>query len=234
MRTPDDDAGPETPLSDRQRHRALAGVSRSRLLAVLRQANRPMAVRELAAAVDLHPNTAREHLDQMVEAGLVACQTAAPAGRGRPGLRYRAVRSSADADPHAYRMLAGVLAAELAGRDDAVEAAIRAGERWGAAAADPAATATPADRALERLVDMLDGLGFAPERGAGNETSIRLRRCPFRPLAHESGGVVCDVHLGLMRGTLKQLGAPIDAVSLEPFVAPDVCLARLEARTVGR
>ena len=223
----------EARTSEQRQHRVLAGISRSRLLAVLRRSGRPMAIRELAAAVELHPNTAREHLDQLVEAGLATCHRAAPAGRGRPGLRYAAERVSAEADPYAYRALAGVLAAELAGRDDAAEAAMRAGERWGAQAASRTASASPVDRAVERLVDMLDSLGFAPERAAAGETSIRLRRCPFGPLARERSEVVCNVHLGLMRGALKELDAPLAAVSLEPFVEPDLCLAHLGARTPG-
>jgi len=230
----DQGAGSEMPAGERQRHRVLAGISRSRLLAVLRQSAGPMGVRELATAVGLHPNTAREHLDQLVEAGLVTCRTAAPAGRGRPGLRYAAERSNAEADPHAYRALAGVLAAELAGRDDAIEAAIRAGERWGGRAAEATTPVGGADEAVDRLVGMLDGLGFAPERDPGaTEAPIRLRRCPFGSLARERGDVVCNVHLGLMRGALRELGSPLDAVSLEPFVEPDLCVAHLGSRGSG-
>jgi len=73
--------------SDVQRHRVLAGASRSRLLAVLQRATEPMGIRELANAVDLHPNTAREHLDRLVAAGLVTREAAPPSGRGRPSLR---------------------------------------------------------------------------------------------------------------------------------------------------
>ena len=224
----------EIPASERQRHRVLAGFSRSRLLAVLRQSNGPMGVRDLAAAVGLHPNTAREHLDQLVEAGLVTSRAAAPAGRGRPALRYVAERSGAEADPQAYRELAEVLAAELADRDDAIEAAIRAGERWGARAADRMAPAGEHDEAVDRLVGMLDGLGFAPETGRATTAPIRLRRCPFGPLARERGDVVCNVHLGLMRGALRELGSPLNAVSLEPFVEPDLCVAHLESRSEVR
>jgi predicted ArsR family transcriptional regulator len=225
-------AGNDAQPNEQQRHRVLAGISRSRLLAVLRRSNRLMSIRELAAAVDLHPNTAREHLDQLVEAGLVTRQTAAPAGRGRPGLRYAAERSSAEADPYAYRALAGVLATELAARDDAVEAAISAGERWGAQSAGDMGPVGGAGQAIERLVGMLDDLGFAPEHAPGEaEASISLHRCPFGSLARERGDVVCNVHLGLMRGALRELGAPLDAVSLDPFVEPDLCVAHLEART---
>jgi predicted ArsR family transcriptional regulator len=214
-----------------ERHRVLAGISRSRLLAVLRQAMGPMGIRELADAVDLHPNTAREHLDQLVDAGLVTREHAAPTGRGRPGLRYRAEPGATDDDPHAYRALASVLAGELARRPDAVASARSAGESWGRAMARGSDATSSEGAAVERLIELLAEAGFAPEASTDPGQPIRLRHCPFGSLAHERGEVVCGVHLGLMRGALRELGAPLDAVSLEPFVEPDLCLAHVGART---
>src|SRR5450759_1704909 len=72
------------------RHRLLAGLTRSRLLAVLRDSGGPMEIRELAAAVSLHPNSVREQLARLADAGLVATEAAPPSGRGRPRLRYMA------------------------------------------------------------------------------------------------------------------------------------------------
>lgn len=212
-----------------QRHRVLAGISRARLLAVLRGAAEPMDVRQLADAVDLHPNTAREHLDQLVAAGLVRRSSARPRGRGRPGLRYTAAPGSGDEDADAYRALAEVLADELARRGDADEAAKSAGLAWGRSLArERPAAGSPAE-ALRRLVELLDEAGFAPDAPADPEQPIRLRRCPFGPIARRRGDVVCNVHLGLMRGALRELGAPLDAVSLEPFVEPSLCLAHVGA-----
>lgn len=217
-------------ISEQRRHRVLAGLSRTRLLAVLRQASGPMGVRELADAVDLHPNTAREHLDQLVEAGLVLRETASPSGRGRPEIRYRAEPSASDEDPHAYRALAGILAEQLARRPDAAVAAVAAGERWGRAAAAGLPSAITDADAVHRLVDLLDEVGFAPEHPRAPDEPIRLRHCPFLSLARERGDVVCAVHLGLMRGALAEMGAPLDAVAIEPFVKPDLCLAHLQSR----
>src|ERR1019366_4163496 len=114
--------------SPQQRHRVLAGVSRSRLLTVLGRSARPMGVRELAEAVGLHPNTVRQHLDQLVEAGLTVRDTAPPIGRGRPALRYAAEPGSDEQDPAPYRALAGVLAEQLARLPDSVGVAREAGE----------------------------------------------------------------------------------------------------------
>lgn len=190
-----------------------------------------MAIRELADAVGLHPNTAREHLDQLVSAGLVRRETAAPTGRGRPGRRYSAAPQERAEDPQAYRALASVLATELAQRPNARDAATAAGERWGRAGMKTLPAPPSSADAVDRLVDLLDEIGFAPERAVGASDEIRLRPCPFGSLARDRGDVVCNVHLGLMRGALRELGAPLDAVSLQPFVEPNLCLAHLGART---
>ena len=54
-----------------------------------------------------------------------------------------------------------------------------------------------------------------------------MHRCPFRDLAEQHGDVVCSVHLGLIRGALAEIGAPVTATRLEPFVEPSLCRARL-------
>src|SRR5450759_2463587 len=129
--------------SPQQRHRVLAGISRSRLFTVLGRSARPMRVRELADAVGLHPNTVRQHLDQLVEAGLVVRDAAPPIGRGRPPLRYAAEPGSDEQDPAAYRALAGVLAEQLARLPDGVGVAMATGERWGRALAHEATDSAP-------------------------------------------------------------------------------------------
>ncbi len=45
--------------------------------------------------------------------------------------------------------------------------------------------------------------------------------------------MVCEIHLGLMQGALGELRAPVEAVSLEPFVSPNLCVARLRAAEAG-
>jgi predicted ArsR family transcriptional regulator len=214
------------------RHRALAGPARGRLLAALRQAPTPLGLRELAARVGLHPNTAREHLRLLADAGLVTCELAAPRGRGRPGYRYSVERAGTDVgdDPRPYAQLAAVLADQLGATDRAADAATEAGTRWGraiAAGTEPAET--PAE-AMARLVRLLDEAGFEPEPPEDADGPIRLRRCPFGRLAVDREPVVCGVHLGLMRGALESMRAPLEATSLEPFVRPDLCLAHLARR----
>jgi predicted ArsR family transcriptional regulator len=207
-----------------RRPRLLAGLTRARLLSALRGSERGLSVRELATELGLHPNSVREQLDQLVGRGLAQRAPAAPRGRGRPALHYRATPQLDEAAP--YRDLARVLAEELARVPDPTRHAVAAGERWGRAAIRSAVRADAAPEPVSRLLALLAASGFAPEPLAAGEP-IRLRRCPFLPLAQKQRRVVCGVHLGLMRGALEELGAPLDAVHLEPFVEPNLCLAHL-------
>ena len=92
----------------------------------------------------------------------------------------------------------------------------------------PAARGAPADRAVDRLVDLLEDLGFAPDRrptDAGRR--IGLHHCPFIDLVQTQGAFVCHAHLGLMQGAMAELGASVTVDQLEPFAEPDLCVARL-------
>ena len=92
-----------------------------------------------------------------------------------------------------------------------------------------------ADEAVDRLVGVLDDLGFAPERRTSNGAqSIGLRHCPFLELAETRGTVVCPVHLGLMQGALETWTAPVSVDRLDAFVEPDLCLAHIKPVEAGR
>lgn len=223
------------------RHAVLADPSRRALLDVLRGSPGPVDVRTLAGRVGLHPNSAREQLRRLAGAGLVRITAAPAAGRGRPGLLYGAA-PEADSDP--YRLLAGVLADELAARPDARELTIAAGERWGRQAvkgtggasvpgSDPAGIGTTrsTDGDVAALVTLLAEAGFAPETPAPGDLELRLRACPFVPLERRHLDTVCGAHLGFLRGALRELGSGLDAVSIQPFVTPDLCTARLEVHS---
>jgi len=67
-----------------------------------------------------------------------------------------------------------------------------------------------------------------PEMVADGDTSkMLLHRCPFREAAESNQEVVCSVHLGMLKGALAEMGAPMEAIGLEPFVEPNLCVADL-------
>lgn len=226
-------------MPDTDRHAVLADPTRRALLDALRDAPEPQGVRELARVVGLHGNSVREQLHRLEVAGLVRVTRATPSGRGRPGLRYDLAPEPEDP----YRVLAGVLADQVAAFPDAQGVWEAAGKRWGrgAASAMSTGTATPAEATraagagmpaatsdrLDDVVILLADAGFNPDPVAPGDDTINLRACPFLPIERRHLPVVCGIHLGFIRGALRELGSTRDATSIEPLVRPDLCVARL-------
>lgn len=213
------------------------GESRSRVLQALQTASGPLTVADVAHRVQLHPNTARFHLDGLVEQGLAQRTTEDRDVPGRPRALYGAVPGRERAGRRSYRLLAQILAGYLAAHTRQPEkAALAAGEEWGRFMTERPAPfqRVEAAEATRRLTDTLEDIGFAPEAvTAGRKREILLRHCPFREVAEQDTRVVCTVHLGLMRGMLAELDAPLEVAELDPFVEPQLCVARLVSRTGG-
>ncbi|MGN6521715.1 MAG: helix-turn-helix transcriptional regulator, partial [Actinomycetes bacterium] len=194
-----------------RRHAVLGSVSRAALLDALRESAAPLSIAELAAAVGLHANTVRSHLDQLERAGYVLSETEPPRGPGRPRTVYRATAASEEG--RNYRLLAELLTRHLAATSpDPTQAAVAAGRAFatagevsagevtagevtaGEATAGEDAAQPEAAQALSTLVQILADSGFAPEV-APDGASIALRHCPFKELAQAQRDVVCGVHL---------------------------------------
>jgi predicted ArsR family transcriptional regulator len=208
------------------------GESRSEVLAALRSAGAPLTAGGVAGQVGLHPNTARFHLDALVEAGLADRRAEDREQPGRPRVLYTARPEHAGA--RSYRLLAEILSGYLAATTpQPAAAAVAAGQAWGRYLAErpPPFRRLDAEASIRQLVRVLDDIGFAPEAvTAGTGRQVLLRHCPFREIAEEHGEVVCSIHLGLMRGLLTELDAPVAAERLDPFVEPSLCVAHLVSR----
>ncbi|HTX95425.1 MAG TPA: helix-turn-helix domain-containing protein [Mycobacterium sp.] len=200
---------------------------RREVLRVLRASPDPMSIAAIADLLEVHPNTVRFHLDSLVGEGQVEHVELDRKGPGRPPLMFRAVRQMDRGGTRHYRLLAEVLASAFAAERDPGAKALAAGRAWGRKQ-DSTPQLHNADEAIDHLVDMLDQLGFAPERRVANgEQQVGLRHCPFLELAENRTAVVCPVHLGLMQGAMETWGAPVSVDRLEAFVEPDLCLAHL-------
>ncbi|HUZ35720.1 MAG TPA: hypothetical protein VMV17_05275 [Streptosporangiaceae bacterium] len=115
------------------------------------------------------------------------------------------------------------------------KAAEEAGREWGAylTGQSPPYQQPGAGEAIARLTEIMAELGFAPQAMAdadGRQYRLCLHQCPFREVAQQHQDVVCSLHLGLIRGALAQMRAPLTAQRLEPFVEPSLCIAHLTAR----
>lgn len=196
-----------------------AGRRREAILALLERADGPLGVDELAAALDLHPNTVRAHLGVLVRTGRATRTTGRGGGRGRP----RELYAAADTAPDGYAALADVLADRLAAlAPDVTAEAVAAGRAW--ADRVPAPDTATGDDPLDGVVEVLDRLGFAPEV-AGDR--VLLHACPYRRLAAARPDVVCNAHLGLLQRTLERTSPGLRATAIRPFVEPTLCVAEV-------
>ena len=223
------------PDNDRDlRFRALADPTRRDLVRFLDRAGTPQDIRALAAEVDLHPNTVRDHLDLLHRAGLVTRTTENRDKPGRPKVLFEAAdRGTRSPGSEGYRFLAEVLAGYMhAHLENPAAAAEEAGRAWGRYMVEKPEPFDPPDsnQVLEQIVTALAEMGFAPEEERDDDRFvIRLHDCPFRDLARSRTDVVCSVHLGMLRGMTEELGESMRVDDLSPFVAPSVCVASLSA-----
>lgn len=217
------------------KYRALADPNRRHLLRLIEDAEGPVEVAELARRIGLHPNTVRDHLELLEEAGLVERTTEERSRPGRPKVLYRpGPRETRAPGSEGYKFLAEVLASWIQGSADRPAAAAEeAGRVWGRQLVDHPSpfAAVDAAAATEEVVTVLAQLGFGPEESdCDGSTVVELHDCPFRDIAHSWGDVVCSVHLGLLRGVAEESGGAVSIDSLEPFVEPSLCRVRLSRR----
>src|SRR3954451_16494245 len=145
-----------------QTHGALAVASRLRLLDALRASERPLDVRELAAACGLHITTVRFHLDVLADAGLVTSRTGQSGTRGRP--RRLFLPASHTAGGHTgYELLSAILAGHWAGDgEERARRAERAGWDWAGQRELGPVVATLAEAAAH-VNTVFAELGFDPD-----------------------------------------------------------------------
>ncbi|RRD46623.1 metalloregulator ArsR/SmtB family transcription factor [Tessaracoccus sp. OH4464_COT-324] len=173
------------------------GPTRAKVLATLQGADRALAVAEVADELKLHRNSARFHLDALVDRGFAVREAVRSEGAGRPPLRYRATNKSPTVGNRHLTELLGVLLDIMpTANQEQLSLAQHAGAAWGSSAA---AQAQPGP-AAEQLVTELGERGFATAR---EPKSIRFTRCPFRDaLSPDQLKLVCSIHQGFIDGFL--------------------------------
>lgn len=231
-------------VGEQQARRAIGAVAalddsvRSQLYACVRRSGHPVTREEAAEAVGISRKLAAFHLDKLVIAGLLTSSIS----RGkthRVGRTPKVYEPVADAvqvsvPARSHDQLATILIdAAVAQRDDesAAEARRRLSTEQGKAVADLVDKGEirgrlGAERALTLVESVLDERGYEPYRPATDR--LRLRNCPFHPLAERAPELVCGLNEAFMGGLLDGLGADrLDAV-LSP--AEGECCVELRRR----
>jgi len=206
---------------------ALDDDLRRRLYTYVRQARRPIARDEAAAAAGISRKLAAFHLDKLVDTGLLTSRFDTLGGPkvGRKPKLYEpsAAEIRVQLPPRRHDLLAGILAdAVLSPSPTAREAALRvARSRGEQAGAEERARLRPGRLGTERALTVASTLvaeyGFEPSRDA--PTCVRLRNCPFHPLAAKAPELICGINQAFLSGVLAGLEAPTVEAVLAPGAA---------------
>lgn len=218
-------------LDDESRHGMFEYIRRSAV---------PVTRDEAAEAVGISRKLAAFHLDKLVDAGLLIAGSAAPAGR--VGRRPKTYRLAPDTDlqvsipQRRHDLLSEVLIDAVAGersdesaRDAAVRVAHQRGEELGAERR-PRSGRVRAERAMKLAVGVLEENGFEPVRL--DTGCVRLRSCPFHPMADRARELVCGINHALVAGVVDGLGTPAIEALLEPD-GGECCVELRTAQVAG-
>ena len=212
--------------------RTAHGGRRTHIIQLLRDSREPMAVSEVAQRVSIHVNTARFHLESLVDAGLAERQTQTRTSPGRPKIVYAGTLPNQTHErAMGYRLLSEILTTAIAQADpDAGPWLYQVGREWGRYL-----TTRPApfeeineEEIDQRLVDKLDALWFAPELVENSDPpTLRLHNCPFYDSARRHPQLVCQLHAGMINGSLEEMRSAMRLTNLKPEVETHMCLGEL-------
>lgn len=213
-------------------------AARRRVLDLLSASRRPLDARAVADALDVHVTTARFHLEQLEEAGLLQRRTAREQRPGRPRIVYALSASlrAADAREQLIEVLANALgdpvdsapvpapgamptvtATRTAAPASTTAPALAAGgaqgsRRRGRSAALRAgqrwADATPLPPENDPVDELVDALDSLGFEPEVSGEEILMHECPFRAAARERPDVVCAVHQGFVERMLERAAEP--------------------------
>lgn len=201
------------------------GPTRAEVLHHLRGLGDGSSAGAVAEALGLHANTTRFHLDALTVQGLVTRQAEQRTVPGRPRVLYRALDGHQD---HRYQDLAAAMVRHFAGpMNDRADLARQAGQAWGEGLHRELARSEPEQEPVQRLMTCMSGLGYAPHLEQDGALMV-LRPCPFAEIAGADPDVVCQLHLGLMRGVVGD-DQPLRVAALRPWVTEARCEADLRA-----
>jgi predicted ArsR family transcriptional regulator len=204
----------------------------------IRAARHPVTRDEAAAAVGISRKLAAFHLDKLVDAGALSARYEPAGGIRRVGRAPKVYEPSGmdirvSIPRRCHDVLAGILVEALAAEDrgeNARDAARRiAGEHGAEIGAAEREMSRPgrlgAERALSLAGKVLAERGYEPVRES--PACLRLRNCPFHPLASVAPELVCGLNHAFLTGMVDGLQASTVSAVLDP--RPGECCVELRA-----
>lgn len=181
---------------------------------------------EIAQELGMHVNTARGHLDELVNAGAVRVVTAPSHGRGRPSLIFQVRVPDNRSVAEEYVTLISVLVAALADKDQlndfSSEQAREIGRAWAKATANSRGA-----EALAPLYRTMRDMGFDPvtsveQFAEEGRTTVQLHACPFVTAGIQPSPFVCAIHDGYLDQAAADSGGRL-SLKLIPKAGNGVC-----------
>ena len=210
------------------------GGRRTHIIQILRDSREPLSVAQIAEKVGIHLNTARFHLQSLVDAGMATREVEAHDGPGRPKVVYTGtLPNQTHEQAQGFRLLSEILTTAIAQRHpDAGPWLYQVGREWGSyltTKVPPFATVDELE-ITTRLVDKLDALWFAPElkQDAKGNLSLVLHNCPFADTARRCPAVVCQLHAGMINGSLAEMRSKHRLIDLYPLAAAHQCVGEIK------
>jgi predicted ArsR family transcriptional regulator len=217
---------------------ALDDDVRRALYEVVLASDAPVTRETAASAVGISRKLAAFHLDKLVAAGLLQTRIEAVGVRrvGRAPKVYEVgcTDIAVHVPPREPLLLAEMLvqAVRTERADERAEQAVVrvARERGVQLGADERARLKPgrvgAERAMTQASALLARYGFEP---CGATGKVRLRNCPFRPLAADAPELVCGLNHAFISGLIEGLHAEA-AVAAVLAPRPGACCVALQRR----
>jgi predicted ArsR family transcriptional regulator len=206
---------------------ALGDKSRRQMFAFIRRAGHPVTRDEAAASIGISRKLAAFHLDKLVDAGLLRARYGAPGAKRRVG-RQPKVYEPTDAQiavtipERRHKLLAELLLEGVLGEsgdrraaEATIDAAASRGRQLGEQERERGRPGRLGpERGLTLCQRMLDAYGYEPVRE--KPTQVRLRNCPFHPLAAKATELVCGLNQAFLAGYLDGL----EATGVRAVLAP--------------
>ncbi len=191
-------------------------------------------VGDIAHALNMHVNTARGHLDELVERGAIISATAPSQGRGRPSLIYKLRVPDNRVIANEYLTLISVMSEHLATASPIQSRLIakRIGKDWGQRMMAEGFSADTIAEAVASLSKHFREMGFDPiivrNAGANDEVHMCLHTCPFVTKTGQLVNFACEIHQGMLEH--QRDSSPLKIV-LDPLRADGECHLSISNQT---
>ena len=219
--------------------RALSVPTRAGIYRRLRTEGQPLAAREVAEMFGLHPNVARNHLDQLADAGLVVTGRRKHPGGGRPAKVYVAREQASGARevqvPPGSQLAVHTLVQLIAGLSEHREKLAILAEDQGRKLVSAAAGRADTRDFEAAVVIAVEALRVAfPEvrlgEISGDRAVVEGLEVSLRLVGEVDGQVGDALAVGFLRGALAAAGAPATVTARGGVVRAELDEAGLGAQ----